>query len=585
VEPPSVERRLTTILSADVVGYSKLMGADEVGTLAQLKTHRKELIEPKTAQYHGRVVKLMGDGALMEFASVVDAVLFAADVQREMDKRNAAVPEDRKITYRVGINIGDIIVDGDDIYGDGVNLAARLEGLAEPGGVCVSGTVFDQVKGKLDLGFEDMGPQAVKNIAEPVRAYQVMLEPPRAFDAPPPLPDKPSIAVLPFDNLSGDPEQEFFADGMAEDIITALSKYRWFFVIARNSSFTYKGRAVDVKQVAKELGVRYVLEGSVRKGGDRIRVTAQLVDAETGNHIWAERYDRNIADIFAVQDEITEQIVSAIEPELGAAERERARRKPPESLDAWDRFQRGLWHVHRINEQDHSEAERLMREVVQIDPGFSPAYAYLALRCYLAAIHGFAEDDAKTLAEGHALGTKAVTLDRNDPVAHFALARILTMQGETEAAIAESNTAISLNPNCTHGHHSLGWALYWGRADAEAALEHFSTALRLNPRDPLRWITLMMTGAALRFLKRYDEAIEWGRAACQYSEAEFLPHLHLAASFGQAGRIDEARAAITKALEWKPDLTITFMSERYATLHPAMRGPFFDGLRKAGLPE
>ena len=580
-----VQRRLAAILVADVVGYSRLMGHDETGTLAALKAHRKELIEPKSAEYHGRIVKLTGDGTLMEFGSAVDAVLFAVDVQRAIAGRNAEVPEDRRITYRMGINIGDIIIDGDDIYGDGVNVAARLEGLADPGGICVARNVFDQVKNKVDLGFEDMGEQEIKNIAEPVRAYRVLSARPSAIEAPPPLPDKPSIAVLPFTNISGDPEQEFFADGMAEDIITALSKYRWFFVIARNSSFTYKGKTVKVQQVATELGVRYVLEGSVQRAGDRIRVNAQLIDAETGTHIWAERYDRDLADIFALQDEITEQIVSSIAPELGTAERERARRKPPASLDAWGRFQRGLWHVYHVNERDHSEAERLMREVTEIDPGFSPAYAYLAFLRYLAVIHGFAEDDAKTLAEGHALGNKAVTLDRNDPVAHFALARILTMEGEMEAAIAESKIAIGLNPNDPHGHHSLGWALYWGRADAEGSLEHFNTALRLNPRDPFRWITLMMKGAALRFLKRYDEAIEWGRAACQYPEGEFLPHLHLAATFGQAGKVDEARAEITRALELRPDLTITFMGRRYAALHPAMGNPFFDGLREAGLPE
>jgi adenylate cyclase len=589
----SVERRLAAIVSADVVGYTRLMEADEAGTHARLKARFKALVEPKIAEHGGRIVKLMGDGLLAEFGSAVDAVNWSVEIQAEVAELSAEEPDEQRIEYRIGVNIGEVIVDGDDIFGDGVNVAARLQEIAEPGGVCISEKVWAEVRGKLGVAFADGGAEVVKNITDPIRVWRWspgQAEAPSTAEqvdagAPPPLPDKPSIAVLPFDNLSGDPEQEFFADGMAEDVITALSKYRWFFVIARNSSFTYKGTAIDVKRIAQELGVRYVLEGSVRKGGNRIRVTGQLIDAETGNHIWAERYDRDLEDLFAVQDEIVEQIVSAIEPELGTAERERAKRKPPQSLDAWDRFQRGLWHVHRINEHDHAEAERLMREVIEIDPSFGPAYAYLALRCYLAAIHGFAEDDAKTLAEGHALGTKAVTLDRNDPVAHFALARILTMQGETETAIAESKTAISLNPNCTHGHHSLGWALYWGRADAEAAFEHFSTALRLNPRDPLRWITLMMTGAALRFLERYDEAIEWGRAACQYSEAEFLPHLHLAASFGQAGRIDEARAAITKALESKPDLTATFMSERYATLHPAMRAPFFDGLRKAGLPE
>ena len=580
-----VQRRLAAILAADMVGYSRLMGEDETGTLAALKAHRKELIEPKSAEYHGRIVKLTGDGTLMEFGSAVDAVLFAVDLQRAMVGRNAEVPDDRRITYRMGINIGDIIIDGDDIYGDGVNVAARLEGLADPGGICVARNVFDQVKNKVDLGFEDMGEQEIKNIAEPVRAYRVLSARPSAIEAPPPLPDKPSIAVLPFTNISGDPEQEFFADGMAEDIITALSKYRWFFVIARNSSFTYKGKTVKVQQVATELGVRYVLEGSVQRAGDRIRVNAQLIDAETGTHIWAERYDRDLADIFALQDEITEQIVSSIAPELGTAERERARRKPPASLDAWDRFQRGLWHVYHVNERDHSEAERLMREVTEIDPGFSPAYAYLAFLRYLAVIHGLAEDDAKTLAEGHTLGNKAVTLDRNDPVAHFALARVLTMEGDMEAAIAESKIAIGLNPNDPHGHHSLGWALYWGRADAETALDHLDTALRLNPRDPLRWITLMLKGAAFRFLERYDEAIEWGQAACRYPEADFLPHLHLAATFGQAGKVDEARAEITRALELRPDLTITLMGRRYATLHPAMGNPFFDGLREAGLPE
>ena len=350
-------------------------------------------------------------------------MLFSAPSKQSMAERNAGVAEERRIEFRLGVNIGDIIVEGDDIYGDGVNVAARLEGLADRGGICVARNVFDQVKNKVDLGFEDMGEQETKNIAEPVRAYRVLVARPSAIEAPPPMADKPSIAVLPFANISRDPEQEFFADGMAEDIITALSKNRWFLVIARDSTFTYKGKAVKVQQVATELGVRYVLEGSIQRAGDRIRVNAQLIDAETGTHIWAERYDRNLEDIFALQDEITEQIVSSIAPELGTAERERARRKPPESLDAWDRFQRGNWHVFRVNKYDHSEAERLMREVTEIDPGFSPAYAYLAFIRYLAVIHGLAEDDAKTLAEGRALGNKAITLDRNDPVAHFALAQ------------------------------------------------------------------------------------------------------------------------------------------------------------------
>jgi TolB-like protein/Tfp pilus assembly protein PilF len=577
-------RRLAAILYADVAGYSRLTGEDEDSTHHRLSEYL-DLISSTVDQHRGRVMHYAGDAVLAMFEAVFDAVSGAVAIQNELQTRNQDLPDERKVQFRIGVNLGDVIEDRGDIYGDGVNVAARLESLADPGGICISESVRTAVAKKFDLGFEFMGEQEVKNIAEPVRVYRALLASPEAFGAPLPLPDKPSIAVLPFNNLSGDPEQEFFADGMAEDIITALSRYRWFFVIARNSTFTYKGRAVDVKQVAKELGVRYVLEGSVRRSGDRIRVTGQLIDAETGSHIWAERFDRNIADIFAVQDEITEQIVSAIEPELGAAERERARRKPPESLDAWDLFQRGLWHVHHMNKHDHSEAKRLMQDVVEIDPDFSPAYAYLAFLHYIAALHGFEEDNAKMLAEGRALGDKAVTLDRNDSVAHFALARILTMQGDTSTAIAESKTAISLNPNCSHSHHSLGWALYWGNADAETALVHFDTALRLNPRDPLRWITLMMKGASLRLLKRYDEAIEWGRAACQYSEANFLPPLHLAATCGQAGRMVEARAATTKALELRPELTITFMRKRYATLHSAMGEPFFDGLRKAGLPE
>lgn len=583
-------RKLAAILYADVAGYSRLTGDDEDATHRTL-TEYFDLISSTIESHRGQVAHFAGDAVLAMFDAAVDAVSCATEIQAHLRELNRDVSEEREVQFRIGINLGDVIEDRGDIYGDGVNVAARLESLADPGGICISDAVRSAVGRKLPLDYEFMGEQEVKNIAEPVRAYQVMIGKMRepAIVLPETsaleLPDKPSIAVLPFTNMSSDPEQEFFADGMAEDIITALSRYRWFFVIARNSTFTYKGRAVDVKQVAKELGVRYVLEGSVRRGGDRIRVTGQLIDAETGNHIWAERFDRNIADIFAVQDEISEQIVSAIEPELGAAERKRARRKPPERLDAWDRFQRGLWHVHQINKHDHSEAKRLMQEVVEIDPGFSPGYAYLAFLHYVAVTRGFAEDDAKSLAEGRALGEKAVTLDRNDSVAHFALARVLTMQGETRAAIAESKTAISLNPNCTYSHHSLGWALYWGNANAEVALEHFDTALRLNPRGPLRWVTLTMKGASLRFLKRYDEAIEWGLAACQYSEANFLPHLHLAASSGQAGRMDEARAAITKALELRPELTVTFMRERYATLHPAMGDPLFDGLRKAGLPE
>jgi adenylate cyclase len=349
----SQTRRLAAILAADVAGYSRLIGADEGGTLERLKALRRELLDPKIAEHRGRLVKTTGDGLLVEFGSVVDALRCAVEVQHEMGGRSAGVPPDNRIELRIGINVGDIVVEDGDIFGDGVNVAARLEALAEPGGICVAARVQEDAAGKLDLAFEDIGEQQLKNIARPVRVYRV-----RPHNAATlitralALPDKPSIAVLPFQNMGGDPDQEHFADGMVEEIITALSKVRWFFVIARNSTFTYKGRAVDVKQVGRELGVRYVLEGSVRKSGNRTRITAQLVEAATGNHIWAERYDRELADIFAVQDEITERVVAAIEPELYAAEHFRARRKPPESLDAWECVMRACRALPKARSQD-----------------------------------------------------------------------------------------------------------------------------------------------------------------------------------------------------------------------------------------
>ena len=350
-----VERRLTAILAADVAGYSRLMGVDEEGTLAALKMLRREVADPKIKEHRGRIVQTTGDGLLSEFASVVDAVRCAVEVQREITARNTGVPNERRIDFRIGINLGDIIIDENDIFGDGVNVAARLEALAEPGGICVSRVVRDQVRDKLAISFEDMGEQQVKNIARPVRAYRTLLaESARAPPilpktvAPPPLPDRPSIAVLPFNNVTGDPEQEYFVDGITEDIITALSKWRWFLVIARNSTFAYKGKSVDLKQVGGDLGVRYVLEGSMRKAGQRVRITCQLIDATTGTHLWAERYDRDLTDIFAVQDDITSRVVAAIEPALSRAESQRGTAKRPEHMGAWDYCQRGFWHLNKL---------------------------------------------------------------------------------------------------------------------------------------------------------------------------------------------------------------------------------------------
>jgi TolB-like protein len=377
-----VTRRLTAILAADVAGYSRLMGTDEEGILAQLKAHRRELVDLKITEHRGRIVKTTGDGMLVEFASVVDALRCAVEVQRGMIERNAEVPPDKRIEFRVGINVGDIIIDGDDIYGDGVNVAARLEGLAEAGGICVSARVQEDARGKLELAFEDMGEQQLKNIDRPVRAYRAKLSDQGTSPRPSlPLPDKPSIAVLPFQNMSGDPEQEYFADGIVEEIITALSRFRQIFVIARNSSFTYKGRAVDVKQVGRELGVRYVLEGSVRKAAKRVRITGQLVDASTSAHLWADRFDGGLEDIFDLQDRVTVSVVSAIAPKLEQAEIERTKHKPTERLDAYDCLLRGMASLYRVTRDSNSEALRLYYRAIELDPDFALAHGWAAF-CY-----------------------------------------------------------------------------------------------------------------------------------------------------------------------------------------------------------
>jgi adenylate cyclase len=586
-----VERRLAAILAADVVGYSRLMEENEVGTLAQLKTDREEVLGPFIVEHHGRIVKLMGDGLLAEFPSAVEAVQCAVEIQHTLSGRKADVPEDKCIAYRIGINIGDIIVEGEDIYGDGVNVAARLEGLAERGGICVSRTVVNHVKGKVELDFEDLGDQQVKNISEPVRVYLIVLERPEGSPAAGgennlALPDKPSIAVLPFANLSGDPEQEFFADGMAEEITTALSRYRWFFVIARNSSFTYKGRAVDVTQVAKELGVRYVLEGSVRKATNRVRVTAQLIDATTGSHIWAERYDRELDDIFALQDEITETIVAAIEPELGAFERERAHRKPPESLDAWSSYQRGLWHFFTYQTRDSlAEAKQLFQHASDLDPGFATAYAELAWT-HVADIHrGFTDDPEASLEQATRAAEKAVTLDPRDPVAHFALGRVHIFNHAYENAIAEMETALGHNASSDRAYYCLGLALLYGGRPAES-VKQLEKAIRLNPRSPIMWAYLDMLGRAYFNLRQYEEAAAWFSKATQQPHASFLPFVHAAAAMGHLSRADEACGMLAEGKRRNPEFSADTV-ERTIGVYGRHSGAdeIINGLRMIGFSE
>jgi adenylate cyclase len=588
-----VQRRLTAILAADVVGYSRLMSEDEAGTLAQLKAHRKELLEPKITEHGGHIVKLMGDGVLVEFPSVVEAVQCAVEVQQAMVAQNTGVPEDRQIKLRIGINIGDIIVDGEDLYGDGINVAARLEAMAEPGSVYVSRSVYNQIKGKVGLSFDDLGAKQVKNIPDPVWVYRVDLSGKetdslsRRFEAGSlPLPDKPSIAVLPFQNMSGDPEQEFFADGMAEEIITALSRYRWFFVIARNSSFTYKDRAVDVTQVARELGVRYVLEGSVRKAGNRVRVTAQLIDATTGNHIWAERYDRELDDIFALQDEITETIVTSIEPELGAVERERARRKPPDNLDAWGLYQRGLWLFYADTTRDSmTEAKRMFQRACDLDPGFAVAHAELAYTHVAEIVRGLTDDLKASLDAAADAAERAVALDPRDPAARVALGRVLIFRHSHERAIAEMEAALALNASFDRGHYGLGMALlYAGRP--EESISQFEWAIRLSPRSPLLWAYWMMLGLAYINLEKYEEALASFEKAIQEPNAAFMVFVHAASTLAHLGQIDEARALLAEAKTRKPGFSIDTVRSAADQFGPHSGvARIIDGLRKAGLSE
>jgi len=434
------QRRLAAIVSADVVGYSRLMGADEAGTLATMKAHRRELWIPTIERFGGRVVGGAGDSILVEYASAVAAVESAIAVQRAMVDRNADLPDERRMLLRIGINIGEVIVDDDDIYGHGVNVAARVQEIAAPGGIAISDIVRGQVQDKLDVAFVDDGDHAVKNIAEPVRVWRWPADQrPRlagsAEAKPLALPDKPSIAVLPFDNISGDPEQEYFSDGMTEDIITALSRLRWLFVIARNSTFSYKDTAIDIKRVGRELGVRYVLEGSVRKSGQRVRVSAQLIEAETGNHIWAERYDRELADIFDLQDELTEAISAQVDAELAGSEREQAHRKATTDLNAWDLYQRGMWHFYKSSKDDMAEARRLLQLVSERAPEFANAYAGLAIIAVSEIARGFTQDKGVTLEQGLRDAQKAIALDDRDGYNHYALGLVCMILGDRDRAI------------------------------------------------------------------------------------------------------------------------------------------------------
>ena len=540
-------RRLAAILAADVAGYSRLIGADEGGTPERLRVLRRELLDPKIAEHKGRLVKTTGDGLLVEFGSVVDALRCAVEVQREMTGRNADVPPGNRIEFRIGINMGDIVVDDGDIFGDGVNVAARLEALAEPCGICVSARVQEDAAGKLDLVFEDIGEQQLKNIVRPVRVYRVVTEAcPETLrsGADPPLPDKPSIAVLPFANMSGDPEQEYFADGMVEEIITALSRIRWLFVIARNSSFTYKGQAIDVKQVGRELGVRYVLEGSVRKAGGRVRIAAQLIDALTGTHLWADRFDGSLEDVFDLQDKVASSVAGVIEPALQAAETARSADRPTNDLTAYDLYLRAYAMVLSSARQI-PEALCLMEQAIERDPRYGPALAWAAHCCNRLLLDGRSEDPAADRLKGADFARRALEVAGDDPsiLANAALA--LAYFGEDIGAMmALVDRALALNPSFARGWYVSGLLRMWA-GQPDIAIEHIEASLRLSPRARVGW-SLAQIGFAHFFARCFDEAVAKLVLAIQEAPSNPHPYRFLAACYAHMGRLDEAREVVER---------------------------------------
>jgi len=544
----TANRRLAAILAADVAGYSRLMGADEEGTLERLKALRRELVDPKIAEHHGRIVKTTGDGILVEFASVVDAVRCAVEVQQAMAGRHTGVKADNRIELRIGINLGDMIVEGDDLYGDGVNIAARIEALADAGGVFVSNTVHDHVRDRLPFVFEDLGEQQVKNIARPVRVYRVRdtaaKSPSALVPSALPLPDKPSIAVLPFANMSGDPEQEYFADGMVEEIITALSRIRWLFVIARNSTFTYKGQSVDVKQVGRELGVRYVLEGSVRKAGQRVRITGQLIDATTGTHLWADRFDGSLEDVFELQDKVAVSVAGVIEPRLQAAEISRSSERSTDDLTAYDLYLRA-YAMFWSSAKHIPEALRLTKQAIARDPRYGPALAWAAY-CCVALIHGNqSENREANRREGVDFARRALQVAGDDPGVLTNASYALAYFGEDIGAMmALVDRALALNPSFARGWYISGVIKLWA-GQPDVAIEHVEASMRLSPRAPVG-PALGVIGGAHFFARRFTEAVPKLLLAIQEYSSYIQPYRYLAACYAHMGQFDDAQEIVAR---------------------------------------
>ena len=586
-DPTAVSRRLVAVFAADVEGYSRLMGADEVGTLKGL-TERRAILDRLIGEHRGRIANTAGDSVLAEFGSAVDAVQCAVEAQVALAEANSSLAPGRRISFRIGIHIGDVMIRAGDLFGDGVNIAARLQSVAKPGGVSISGLTYDQVRKVLPMTFVDLGLQQVKNIEEPVRAYEVNTpgEARKATtrvaeaESPPPLPDKPSIAVLPFQNISGDPEQEYFADGMVEEIITALSRFKWLFVIARNSSFTFKGQAIDVKEVGRRLGVRYVLEGSVRKASGKVRITGQLIDAVTGTHIWADRFERDLTDVFVLQDEVMVAVVSAIEPKLLQTEIAMATRRP-ENLTAYDFYLRAMPHYYLGTSEGNAEAIRLAHRALELDRRFG-VVAALAANCHMQnVVWNYAHDPQFERKEAVRLARLALSLDDGDSETLGRVAAALAfMVGDCENSIEIVDRAVALNPNSFSAWSSRGW-VYRIAGLQEEAVKSFERAIRMSPIGPLLYQPLAGMGFALIELRRFDEAIVATKKALRQN-ASPMSYRCLASAFAHLGRDAEAREAAARVLEVDPAFTISAWIARGGQSNAKL---LIEGLRKAGLPE
>ena len=583
-----MERRLAAILAADVVGYTRLMGADEPGTLRRLTELRQDVLNPIIAEHNGRLVKLMGDGLLVEFASVVDALNCAVAWQNGVAEREAAVDEDLRLQFRIGINLGDVIVEDEDIHGDGVNIAARLEGLAEPGGICVSRTVVNHVKGKLEVDLEDLGERQIKNVAEPVGVYLVVLEPTSASSMSGPaeelaLPDKPSIAVLPFTNMSGDPEQEFFADGITEDIITTLSRILGLFVIARSSTFTYKNKAVNVRQVSRELGVRYVLEGSVRTAGNRVRVTAQLIDASSDLHLWADRFDRELTDVFAVQDEITTNVVKALQVELIEGEQARVWHHTTDNIQAWSCLTQAVVHfVNKLSSESTQAARKLLEEALALDPNYAAAWVWLGQMHWHDARFLWSDAPDESLAKALECAKKARSSSGTYSELHTLLGSIHLMRREFEEAVSECEKAVSLDPSGAYATGFLGFALNWVGRPAEG-LSLAQKAMRYSPLHASWYFGV--AAHAYRLLERHKDAIAVYQKAIRQTPDYISPHIGLTASYAETGRIEEARKQAAEILRIDPRFSVGRYAAALTYKLPEHAQRSLDALRAAGLPE